>query len=137
MRDTNQYFHVFLFKFVVKIDQTKQLNFIPMKHLERVKELLNYLEEEPNNPFNLYALALEYQNKDKEKASFYFNKLLAEHKDYLPTYYHAALLFADQEQLDLADKIFTEGIELAKNQNNSHAKKELENAYLNFQFEND
>jgi tetratricopeptide (TPR) repeat protein len=108
-----------------------------MKHLERVKALLSYIKEEPGNPFNLYALALEYQNKDKEKASFYFNKLLAEHKDYLPTYYHAALFFADQEQLTLADKIFSEGIELAETQNNSNAKKELKNAYLNFQFEND
>lgn len=41
-----------------------------MKHLDRVKELLNYIEKEPENPFNLYALALEYQYQDKEKASF-------------------------------------------------------------------
>lgn len=108
-----------------------------MKHLDRVTELLNYIEKEPKNPFNLYALALEYQNLDKEKASFYFNKLLIEHKDYLPTYYHAALFFANEEDLQKADKIFSEGIELAKTQNNLHAKKELENAYLNFQFEND
>ena len=108
-----------------------------MKHLDRVTELLNYIEKEPKNPFNLYALALEYQNQDKEKASFYFNKLLEAHKDYLPTYYHAAIFFADLEQYQKADKIFSEGIELAKTQNNSHAQKELENAYLNFQFEND
>lgn len=108
-----------------------------MKHLDRIKELLNYIEEEPENPFNLYALALEYQYQDKEKASFYFNKLLTEHKDYLATYYHAALFFANEEELEKADKIFSEGIELAKVQNNLHAKKELENAYLNFQFEND
>jgi len=108
-----------------------------MKHIDRVKELLNYMEKEPNDPFNLYALALEYQNQDKEKASFYFNKLLIEHKDYLPTYYHAALFFASAEQLQKADNIFSEGIELAKTHNNFHAKKELENAYLNFQFEND
>jgi len=108
-----------------------------MKHLDRVKELLNYIEKEPNDPFNLYALALEYQSQDKEKASFYFNKLLIEHKNYLPTFYHAALFFANAEHLQKADKIFSEGIELAKTQNNLHAKKELENAYLNFQFEND
>lgn len=106
-----------------------------MEPLERLKELLHYAETEPQNPFNYYALALEYQNHDKEKASFYFNKLLKEHKSYLPTYYHAALFFAQHNDPEKADQLFREGIALANEQNNQHAKKELNNAYLNFQFE--
>ena len=105
-----------------------------MEPLDRLKELLHYAETEPQNPFNYYALALEYQNQDKEKASFYFNKLLKEHKSYLPTYYHAALFFSQQNDPDKAKQLFEEGIALATVQNNQHAKKELNNAYLNFQY---
>lgn len=108
-----------------------------MKHADRIKELLQYIEEEPNDPFNIYALALEYQNQDKEKASFYFNKLLEEHKSYLPTYYHAAILFAALNQPEKAEKTFLDGIALANTQNDSHAKKELQNAYFNFQVDED
>lgn len=108
-----------------------------MNHHDRVRELQMYMEKEPENPFNMYALALEYQNQDKEKASFYFNKLLREHKSYLPSYYHAARLFSDLGLPEKAESTYLRGIELAKNQSNAHALKELQNAYLNFQFEND
>ncbi|NHE59710.1 tetratricopeptide repeat protein [Cyclobacterium plantarum] len=108
-----------------------------MKHADRIKELLQYIEKEPYDPFNIYALALEYQNQDKEKASFYFNKLLEEHKSYLPTYYHAALLFMELNQPEKAEKTFLDGIALANTQNDAHAKKELQNAYFNFQVDGD
>jgi Tfp pilus assembly protein PilF len=105
--------------------------------MDRIRELLQFAKEEPENPFNIYALALEYQNQDKEKASFYFNKLLEEHKNYLPTYYHAAAFYASEGNISLANKLYLDGIALAKRQNNQHAKKELDNAYLNFQLENE
>ncbi|SHN26818.1 hypothetical protein SAMN04488057_11536 [Cyclobacterium lianum] len=108
-----------------------------MNHADRVSLLLQYVKEEPENPFNIYALALEYQNQDKEKASFYFNKLLKEHKSYLPTYYHAALLFAALDQAEKAEKTFLDGIALADKLDDSHAKRELQNAYLNFQLDED
>ena len=42
-----------------------------MSNFERIQVLLDFLEEEPDNPFNLYALALEYQNIEPEKAEIY------------------------------------------------------------------
>ncbi len=105
--------------------------------MHRIQQLLEFLEEEPANPFNLYALALEYQNFDPEKAEYYFHRLLGVHTDYLPTYYHAAAFFAHhhQEDLDKAKEIFEAGIALAKKLQNHHALKELQNAYQNFKFE--
>ena len=70
-----------------------------MSNLHRIKQLLEYLEEEPDNPFNLYALALEYQNHDPEKVAYYFDALLKNHKTYLPTYYHAAEFFANRQEI--------------------------------------
>ena len=44
---------------------------------ERLKILFQYLEEEPNEPFNIYAIAMEYLNKDILKAKFYLERLLS------------------------------------------------------------
>jgi len=107
-----------------------------MSNLYRIQQLLAFLEEDPANPFNLYALALEYQNEDPEQAAFYFNKLLEGHKDYLPTYYQAAAFYAEQEELELAKEVYERGIALARKVSNLQALKELQNAYQNFLFEN-
>ena len=108
-----------------------------MANLDRTQLLRQFTEEEPGNPFNWYALALEYKETDPDSAKSLFDKLLTEHPDYLPTYYTAAQFFAESEELDLADRIFQEGIALAKNQNEQKAVRELQNAYQNFLFEND
>lgn len=106
-----------------------------MSNLNRIQQLLEFLEEEPENPFNLYALALEYQKHDPEKVAYYFDALLQKHKTYLPTYYHAADFFAQRNEITKAKAVYEDGIRLAKEQNDSHALRELQNAYLNFQFE--
>ncbi len=108
-----------------------------MSNLNRVMLLLEFLEEDPNNPFNVYALALEYQNIDPEKATYYFDQLLKSHQDYLPTYFQAALFFADQENVEKARGIYQAGIALAQKDQDRHTLKELENAYQNFLFENE
>jgi len=105
-------------------------------NLNRINILKAYIQDEPNNPFNYYALALEYKNIDLKLASFYFHKLLSEHKGYLPTYFHAAIFFSDQEEIALAKQIYEDGIQLAKAQNDLHALKELNNSYTNFLIEN-
>ena len=68
---------------------------------ERLKILFQYLEEEPNEPFNVYAIAMEYMSKDIQKAKFYLEKLLTEHPDYVPTYYHAAAVYVELEDYTL------------------------------------
>lgn len=108
-----------------------------MSNLHRIQQLLEFLEEEPENPFNLYALALEYQKHDPDKVAYYFDALLQNHKNYLPTYYHAAEFFTQRSDITKAKEIYEAGIELATEQKDNHALRELQNAYLNFQFEND
>jgi Tfp pilus assembly protein PilF len=99
--------------------------------------LQSFAEQEPENPFNWYALALEYLSSSPEKASSLFHKLLNEHKGYLPTYYHAAHFFADQGHLELAKSVFEQGIILAEKENQLNTLRELKNSYQNFLFEND
>ncbi|UZD23591.1 tetratricopeptide repeat protein [Algoriphagus halophytocola] len=108
-----------------------------MANLDRTQLLRQFTEEEPENPFNWYALALEYKESEAGLAKSLFNKLLTEHAEYLPTYFTAAHFFAELEEIELADQIFQKGIALAKSQNELKTLQELQNAYQNFLFEND
>ncbi len=102
---------------------------------ERLASLMSFFEEEPHDPFNIYALALEYLKSDQREAARYFEKLLDEHPAYLPTYYHAGELFIQLEMLDKAGEIYQRGIALALNQNNQKTYQELLRAYLTYQDE--
>jgi tetratricopeptide (TPR) repeat protein len=99
---------------------------------ERLKILFQYLEEEPNEPFNVYAIAMEYINKDIQKAKFYLERLLTEYPDYLPTYYHVAAVYVDLEDFTKAENIYKLGIEKAQHQQSMKAFDELNRAYRMF-----
>ena len=92
---------------------------------ELIKNLLSFYEEEPGDPFNSYALALEYKKIDQVKAIFFFNKLLKEFPDYLPTYYAAAEFFTAIESHDKVEKIYNDGIALALGQKQLKTHQEL------------
>lgn len=101
----------------------------------RLEQLLDMLEEDPRDPFNLYAVAIEYQEINPEKSKQLFEKLLLEHPGYLPTYFHAAALFADLHDREKALHIYNLGIDLAAKQQNQHALRELSNARTSFLME--
>lgn len=94
---------------------------------ERLEQLLKFYQDDPKDPFNLYCLANEYKNHDPDKALIHYSKLLKEHPDYLPTYYHAAELYIDKDEIDLAEKVIDDGIELAIKLNDTLALRELRN----------
>jgi tetratricopeptide (TPR) repeat protein len=95
---------------------------------DRIQQLIRFVQEEPGDPFNVYALAMEYINGQPEQAMPYFEQLLAEHPDYLPTYYHAAALYAELDERDRAADLYDKGINLARAQNNAKTLLELERA---------
>ena len=99
-----------------------------MTNSTRLEQLLAYYKEDPNDPFNTYGLALEYLKYDLSKARFYFEELLQDHPDYLPTYYHVGHLYEELEEDDLAIKAYQKGIEIAEAQDNKMTLRELQNA---------
>ena len=101
----------------------------------RLETLLQFYDEDPSDPFNVYAVALEYLKRDPVKAGDFFNILLQQHPDYLPTYYHAAKLFADLNDRTKAIEVFEKGISLARTKNDNKAMRELQSAYNEFTFE--
>lgn len=95
---------------------------------ERIKLLEQYLEDDPTDPFNLYALALEYQKQNPAKAGKLFELLLDEHPDYLPTYYIAGNFYADQAQTQKALDVLRRGMVLAKSKGQNTTTRELQSA---------
>jgi len=98
---------------------------------DRISQLQAFYKEDPEDPFNIYCLATEYKEHDKSKAWNYYSELLEKHPDYLPTYYHAAELMIDKDEIDIAEKIIDDGIALAIKQNNQLALRELRNLLNN------
>lgn len=105
--------------------------------MERLGLLREYIRDEPENPFNRYALALEIREIDPNEAAELFDFLLLNHSSYLPVYFPSAHFFFELGQIEKARGIFENGIALARDLNNQKALKELQNAYHNFLFDND
>jgi len=87
--------------------------------------LEQFVAEDPTDPFNRYALALELAKSDKQKAKEIFGQLIITNPDYVPAYYQAALLYLELSLNDEATKVIEGGIDQAKKQNNLKAASEL------------
>ena len=103
----------------------------------RIQQLLQFVQEEPNEPFNVYALAMEYLNHDQGQAVHYFEKLLTEHPGYLPTYYHAAALYTNLGDRPKVEMLYDLGLQLAREQGNEKTFQELRRAQQAFHDDED
>lgn len=92
---------------------------------ERIKMLEQFVAEDPTDPFNRYALALEVAKSDRHKAKEIFDQLIASHPDYVPAYYQASLTYLELSLNKEAASIIEVGIAQAKKQNNLKAANEL------------
>ncbi len=108
-----------------------------MGNLDRLQILREFIKEEPENPFNYYALALELRETGPKEAIELFDYLLLNHPDYLPVYFPSAHFFEAQNEIEKAKEVFEKGIRLAITQKDEKALKELKNAFQNFLFEHD
>lgn len=95
----------------------------------RLQLLHQFYDEEPNDPFNAYGLALAYLQINLTKAQQYFDELLTLHPTYLPTYYHAAAFLVSIDQTVQAEEVYQKGIALALAQQNTKTYQELQGAY--------
>jgi tetratricopeptide (TPR) repeat protein len=102
---------------------------------DRLKQLTEFYNEDPNDPFNIYGLALEYLKTDSLKSLELFEKLIANHPDYVPTYYHAARLLQDLNERARAIEVYQKGMLIARKANNNKALRELQSAHDELVFE--
>ncbi|MBL0743596.1 tetratricopeptide repeat protein [Chryseolinea lacunae] len=101
----------------------------------RLEQLEQFYTDDPSDPFNLYALALEYQKTDGAKSIALFNRLTEEHADYIPTYYHLGKAYQEAGERESALKVFEKGIEKARRHNDLKALRELHAAHQEMLFD--
>ena len=94
----------------------------------RLDQLLAFYQDDPNDPFTVYALATEYRATDPQKAMDYYQTLLTEHPDYVGTYYHAGKLFEQLGNPAEAEKVYRKGLQVSRRAGQLHAASELQQA---------
>ena len=92
---------------------------------ERLKMLEQFAAEDPTDPFNQYALALELTKSDKLKAKEILDQLMLSNPGYVPAYYQTALLYFELMLHGEAKKIIENGITQATAHRDLKAANEL------------
>lgn len=99
-------------------------------HRNRLQKLLEFFQNEPNDPFLKYALATEYLNSNEpDRALFYYEDLITNHPDYVGTYYHLGKLYEALDRKAEAIKIYQAGMIVSRKANDNHAYSELQAVY--------
>jgi len=108
---------------------------------DRLTLLLQYLEQDPNDAFTQFALAQEYLKcGDTQQALLFFEQLVVNDPLYVGTYYHLGKLFEHLGESERAVATYRDGITIAKEIRDFHARAELQSALLEaqgFGFEED
>ena len=86
------------------------------------------LQQDPDNTFARYGLALELAKTEPGLACAHFEYLLAHHPEYSATYYQAGTFLTRQGRVDEARKIFAKGVEVTGRQGKQHAQAEIQAA---------
>jgi tetratricopeptide (TPR) repeat protein len=103
--------------------------------MNRLDYLLQLYKEQPDDPFLLYGIALEYKKTDHAETATTFATLLTSFPDYLATYYQAAEYFAEKGLHDKALQVYDSGIALAAAVNEMKTLAELKNARQNLEID--
>jgi tetratricopeptide (TPR) repeat protein len=95
--------------------------------MNRIEMLTQVLEQNPNDAFARYGLAMEHAKTGAlDTAMEQFNKLLEIHPDYAAGYFMAAQTLAKAGRNDEAKNYLQNGIAAAARTGNAHAKGEME-----------
>ena len=98
---------------------------------DRLDSLLKLLEQDPDDSFLSYGIALEHISVSNfEEAERNLTLLLKKDQEYVPAYMQLAQVYENLNLIDKAKYIYKEGIEIARKNNDSHAANEMED-FLN------
>ena len=101
-----------------------------MNQVSRIETLLDYINEEPGDPFTKYILALEYIKTGKDnEALVWMQNVNQNHPDYIPNYYHYGKLLERLGKTELAEQMYSQGMKVAQTGNDQHTYLELKGAY--------
>lgn len=97
----------------------------------RLDQILKMLETHPNDPFLLYASALEYEKLEQfERAIAILERLIIDQPDYLPTYFKTGQLHELVANTERSIELYKEGKRLARIQKDYKTEGELSEALM-------
>jgi hypothetical protein len=97
--------------------------------MSRIDAIKKIVEQQPNDPFPRYGLAMEYKNAGRaEEAHAQFVELETRHPDYVPQYLMHGTLLSSMHRLELARGVLERGIAAASKKGDGHALGELQQA---------
>jgi predicted Zn-dependent protease len=95
--------------------------------MDRLAMLNDILNQNPDDAFARYGLALEYSKIGQiQEALTEFEKLLTRHPDYTAGYFMAAQTLVGASRVEEAKGMLSKGIASAKKTGNAHAQSEME-----------
>jgi len=95
----------------------------------RLDTIKRMLEQNPQDSFLRYGLAMEHRNAgDLEAAAAEFRNLIAANPDYVAAYFHGGQTLERMARLDEARALYQSGIEASRRTGDAHARGELEAA---------
>ena len=99
--------------------------------MDRLKTLMQYHKEDPDDSFIRFAIASEYVKQgDDESARSWFEALCDRDPDYVGTYFHLGKLYERLGEKQTALKTYKTGAEVASKISDFHARSELQSALL-------
>jgi predicted Zn-dependent protease len=94
--------------------------------MSRIEELETLLDESPDDPFLIYALAREYEKQTHSmQALLMYEHLVTNHPAYIGTYYHYAKMLHDAGNITEAINLLNKGIEQGTMVKDFHAVAEM------------
>ncbi len=105
--------------------------------IDKISMLSQILEQNPDDAFARYGLAMEYANQNETAAAItQFDLLLARHADYTAGYFMAAQTLQRAGRSNEAKERLQLGIASAQRAGNSHALAEMQAALGDLEAEN-
>jgi tetratricopeptide (TPR) repeat protein len=95
----------------------------------RLETLKSMLEQNPDDAFARYGLAMEYKNAaDYEAAMREFHALIEVHPDYPAGYFHGGQTLERMGRADDARAMYSAGVDAAARKGDGHAQSEMQAA---------
>jgi len=97
--------------------------------MSRLEQMLAFLEQDPNDSFSRYAVALEYMGRREfDAARKYLTELRERDPGYVATYYQLGQVYTALENWGAAEESYTAGVAVARGAGDLHAMSELQAA---------
>lgn len=98
---------------------------------DRIVALLEFLQDDPRDPFLRFALATEYLKRGNDgEALSLFGQLVEDRPDYVGTYYHLGKLYDRMGRPEDARQTYQRGIAECVRQSDRHSESELRAALM-------